>query len=175
MEALYAMVKDVDPATVEHVSIDNTNFLYDCGYPINCGAYYLYADDNTYSSLHRFIANALPPQNVQSAHIPVQFFDASGRGQGASGRWATLFGELGLTASDEKTAPRAVATVVVNNAGAKGRATAQWLAQYFGVSAVDAPPPPPGNSDAPASAGFVTVTVGTAEEASFHNLSGAGD
>ena len=32
-ESLYSLVNGVNPATIEHISIDDTNFLYDCGYP----------------------------------------------------------------------------------------------------------------------------------------------
>ena len=44
-ESLYGLVNGVNPAAIEHISIDDTNFLYDCGYPTRCGSYYLFAND----------------------------------------------------------------------------------------------------------------------------------
>jgi LCP family protein required for cell wall assembly len=177
VEALYSVVKDVDPATVEHVSIDDTNFLYACGYPYNCGSYYLYAHDNTYQTLHSFVSKFFIPPSVTSGHVPVTFEDASGLGTHAGLRWKNVMGELGLTTADGGTAPRALQTQVINTGGDADAATAQWLAGYFGVSVTTAPAP----SAAPSVAGAaakpppgVTVLLGISEESNFNNKSGSG-
>ena len=36
--ALYDLVKNVDQKNIVHVSVDDGNFLYECGYPRNCTA-----------------------------------------------------------------------------------------------------------------------------------------
>ena len=96
-EALYSLVKSVDTSGVEHFSVDDTNFLYDCGYPYNCGSYYLYAHDNTYTSSADFVAKIFVPSDVLTAHVPITFDDGSGRAGAASTRWSAMMNELGLT------------------------------------------------------------------------------
>jgi LCP family protein required for cell wall assembly len=178
-EALYSLVKDVDPTTVEHVSIDNTNFLYDCGYPYNCGSYYLYAHDNTYKTIANFVSKLFVPSSTTSAHALVTFEDGSGRAAGASLRWKNLMAELGFTTTDGGVAPRTVPTQVINYGGSAGAATAQWFASFFGV-AVTTPPTPAdtlkvaGGAKAPPPSG-VTVVLGTTEETAFSNRTGTGD
>jgi LCP family protein required for cell wall assembly len=179
-EALYSLVKDVDPTTVEHVSVDDTNFLYPCGYPYNCGSAYLYAHDNTYQTLHTFVSKLFVPLAATSGHVPVTFEDASGLGNRAGLRWKAVMGELGFTTADGGIAPRAMLTQVINTGGQADAATAQWLADYFGVSVTTAPPPTPtplhaGVASKPAPAPGVTVIVGISEESNFNNRSGSGD
>jgi LCP family protein required for cell wall assembly len=180
VEALYSVVKDVDPATVEHVSVDDTNFLYACGYPYNCGAYYLYAHDNTYQTLHSFVGKFFVPPSVTSAHVSVTFDDASGLGKDAGLRWKNVMAELGLTTADGGKAPRALQTQVINTGGQADAATAHWLADYFGVSvttppAASATPSGAGVATKPAAMPGVTVIVGISEESNFNNRSGNGD
>jgi len=180
MEALYSIVKDVDPATVEHASIDDTNFLYACGYPYNCGSYYLYAHDNTYQTLHSFVAKLFVAPGAISGHVPVTFEDASGLGDDAGLRWKNVMAELGFSTADGGTAPRALQTQVINGGGQADSATAQWLADYFGVSVTNAPDasaphPTVGVATKPAAAPGVTVILGISEESNFNNRSGTGD
>jgi LCP family protein required for cell wall assembly len=178
IEALYSLVQNVNPATAEHVSIDDTNFLYDCGYPYNCGSYYLYAHDNTYQTLHTFVSKFFIPPSITAAHVPVTFKDASGLGKDAGLRWKNVMNELGLTSSDGGTAPRVLQTQVINTGGQADAATAQWLADYFGVSVTSSPgvsAPVAGAATPAASATGVTVILGIAEESNFNNRSGSGD
>src|SRR5439155_20708347 len=98
--ALFGLVKDVDISKVEHVSIDNTNFLYNCGYPSTCGAYYLFAHDSTFQSLAHFTAGVFPRTDALADHARVTFVDASGREAGASTRWASLMRMMGISAGD---------------------------------------------------------------------------
>ena len=60
-ESLYGLVNGVNPASIEHISLDDTNFLYDCGYPYRCGSYYLYANDQSFKSLSHFVQSVFPP------------------------------------------------------------------------------------------------------------------
>ena len=181
-EALYSLVKNVDPSSVEHVSFDNTNFLYDCGYPYNCGSYYLYAHDNTYASIQSFVNKVFVPSGVLATHVPITFEDGSGHAGAPSLRWSSLMAELGLNTSNGGVARRRPVTEVINNDGPAGSATAAWLADYFGVT-VTSPTPVPtpalraggvaaASSSAPAG---ITVVLGTAEEQAFNNRSGTGN
>ena len=165
MESLYGLVKDVNTKNVEHVSIDDTNFLYECGYPANCGASYLYAHDRSYQSIAHFIQNVLPNVNAVAQHAPVWFYDGSGRGLDASGRWASLMGMLGFSTTDGGAVTRQAVTQVIDLSHGKDSQTAQWLASYFGVTVTT----PVG-----AASGGVEVILGTAEESAFLGNPGVG-
>ncbi len=80
LEALYSLLKDVDTKSILHVSFDDTNFLYECGYPANCGAAYIYAHDRTYAEIAHYVQNVFVDPAVLGQHAPVTIEDASGRG-----------------------------------------------------------------------------------------------
>ncbi|HXA28471.1 MAG TPA: LCP family protein [Candidatus Angelobacter sp.] len=179
-KSLYSLVKDVDPSTITRISIDDTNFLYECGYPTNCGAAYLFAHDTTYVSVQRFIANVFPSPAALAEKAPVTVVDASGRGAGASGRWSALLGQVRLSAKDGGTRAVSQTTHVVVTGGGNGAAqTAQYLATLFGVpvetataaSGVAAVSPSASAPAAAAPAG-VTVILGADEERAFNHDTG---
>lgn len=176
MESLYALVKNVDSKNVEHVSVDDTNFLYDCGYPQECGAAYLYAHDRSYQSVTHFIQNVFPNPKALTENAPVTFFDASGRGIGASARWGALMGMLGFNTTDGGPVSRQTITQVIDNSGGKDTYAAQWLASYFGVTVTTPTPAPvaPGTSPTPAPGG-IQVILGSAEESAFLGDPGVGN
>ncbi|MFN2581651.1 MAG: LCP family protein [Candidatus Dormibacteria bacterium] len=172
-ESLYGLVQNLDTKTIEHVSLDDSNFLYECGYPQNCGAAYLYAHDRTSQSLTHFIQNVFPNPQAMAEQAPVTFIDASGRGAGASGRWAALMAMLGFKTADGDTQARQTATQVIDTTGGKGAKTAAWLASYFGVSVTTRKPAPATPGAAPP-AGKITVILGTTEEKAFLGNPGVG-
>lgn len=175
MEALYKLVQNVNPKNVEHVSIDNTNFLYDCDYPTDCGASYLYAHDRSYQSITHFIQNVLPNPKALAERAPVTVYDASGRGLDASSRWASTLGMIGFNTADGGAVPRQSVTQVIDQSGGKATQTAQWLASYFGVSVTTVAPPArtPGSSGAPPPGG-IKVVLGSSEEKAFLGNPGVG-
>jgi LCP family protein required for cell wall assembly len=180
-EALFSLVQNVSPSSIEHISIDNTNFLYDCGYPRSCGAYYLYAHDRTFSTLDHFVQNVFVASSARTEKVPVTFYDASGRRLDASGRWSALMSMLGLQTTDGGPVARRTGTQVIDESGGRGTQTALWLAGYFGVSV--SPPPPTATplasqaaaspTAAPANQGIVVV-LGSAEEQAFLSNPGVG-
>jgi len=181
-EALFSLVQHVNPSSIEHVSIDNTNFLYDCGYPSSCGAYYLYAHDRTFGAINHFVQSLFVNASAPSEAVPVTFYDASGMRLGASHRWASVMSMLGLPASDGGPVVRQAVTQVIDESGGRGAQTARWLASYFGVSVTTPTPTPsaaPGTASAPASAATapaqVVVILGTGEEHAFLSNPGVGD
>jgi len=173
VESLYGLVKDVDPKTIEHVSLDDTNFLYECGYPYNCGAYYIYSHDQSFQTVSHFIQNVFPWPAALVEKSPVTFLDGSGRGQGASGRWAQIIGQLGLSTTDGGAAPVQNTTSVIDESGGKDAQTAKWLATYYGVQVVTQAPPPAASGSAPSNPGVIVV-LGTGEENSFLGNPGVG-
>ena len=74
-----------------------TNFLYSCDYPTKCGGYYLFAHDRSFQSISHYVQNVFPTEAALGESAQVTFIDASGGGNNASGRWASLMGELGFS------------------------------------------------------------------------------
>ncbi len=178
-ESLYSLVNNVNPASIEHISIDDTNFLYDCGYPRNCGSYYLYTDDKSYASLQHYVQDIFPTPAALAAGAPVTFVNASGRDNNATTRWASLMNMDGFATKAGGRAPTQVATEVIDNSGGKDVAAAQWLATFFGTTVTTEPAPtapvttPPATPGV-AAAGGVTVILGSAEEQAFLGDPGVG-
>jgi LCP family protein required for cell wall assembly len=178
-ESLYGLVNGVNPATIEHVSIDDTNFLYDCGYPTHCGSYYLYANDQSFQSLSHFVEDIFPAPAALAEGAQVTFVNASGRNNNATTRWASLMNMVGFATKAGGRATTQAATQVIDNSGGKDAAAAEWLASYFGVSVTTEPAPTAAVTTAPATpaaavAGGVTVILGSAEEQSFLGNPGFG-
>src|ERR1035437_2589474 len=171
-ESLYGLVNGVNPATVEHISIDDTNFLYDCGYPTHCGSYYLYAKDQRFQSLTHFVQNIFPAPAALAEGAPVTFVNASGRNNNATTRWASLMKMAGFSTTAGGKGPTQTVTQVTDNSGGKNAAAAKWLPTFFGVSVTTEPAPtapltPPPATPAAAAPGGVTVILGSAEEQAF--------
>lgn len=181
--ALYDLVKNVDSSRFEHVSIDDTNFIYDCGPPYgtaSCPAAYEYPHDRTYATVHHFVENVFPPPSAIAERAPVTVEDGSGRGQGAARRWASLLGDTGLHATDGGTTRLSPTTHVIDQSGGRDGGTALWLAQYFGVQVETPPQTSPaapgaagtgGRGTAAPPAGGVTVILGQDEERAFYDTS----
>jgi hypothetical protein len=180
LEALYSLLKDVNTKSILHVSFDDTNMLYECGYPANCGAAYIYAHDRSYAEIAHYMQNIFVDPAALSQHAAITVQDASGRGVGASGRWTQLLKFLSLRAADGGMVSRQRTTQVIDESGGKDAATAAWLAGFFGVPVTHPPPTPtpvpgvPGTA-APAQAnGGVVVILGENEEAAFLDNPGVG-
>ena len=182
LEALYSLLKNVDTKSILHVSFDDTNFLYECGYPANCGAAYIYAHDRSYAEIAHFMQDIFVDPAVLAQHAPVTVEDASGRGLDASGRWSQLFKYLSLTTTDGGVVRRSPTTQVIDESGGKDAATAKWFATYFGVTVTTPPTAVPATASASASVatpaatgtGGVVVILGQDEENAFLNRPGVG-
>ncbi|MDQ6847075.1 MAG: LCP family protein [Candidatus Dormibacteraeota bacterium] len=183
LEALYSLLKDVDTKSVLHVSFDDTNFLYECGYPANCGAAYIYAHDRTYAEIAHYVQNIFVDSAVLGHHAPVTIEDGSGRALNASARWAQLFKYMSLTTTDGGVVRRSATTQVIDASGGKDADTAAWFAKFFGVSVTNPPSPTAvatatgrasAATAAPSAGGGVVVILGQDEENAFLNTPGVG-
>ena len=170
-EAIYNLVSGVDSSSILHVSLDDTNFLYECGYPTNCGADYLFAHDSSYATVAHFIQNVFASPDALAEDPSVGIEDGSGTGDGASSRWAAIFGQLGWTTHDLGRVPVTPVTEVIDQSGGKKSAAAKWFASYFGVAVTTAPPPSPGVGSGAAG---VLVILGQDEESAFNHDPGYG-
>jgi polyisoprenyl-teichoic acid--peptidoglycan teichoic acid transferase len=162
--ALYDLVKNVDQKSIVHVSVDDSNFLYECGYPRNCTAAYEYAHDKTYASLQHYLSDVFPDPSVLAEHAPVTFSDGTGAGAGSSTRWTALMGSLGFATSDGGPVRRSATTEVIDDSGGKGSKTAQWLANYYGVSVQKQPPASASTAAVDTTTTGVTVILGQDSE-----------
>jgi len=162
-EALYALVKDVDATKVEHVSIDDTNFLYDCGYPASCDSWYLSAYDPTYRALSHFLAGVIPDAAALAERVPVTVLNGSGNA-GASARWAGVLSQLGFDAHDGGSQTPLSTTQISTGGAVRGTKTAGWLERFFSASSVV----PAAAVGTPATApDGVTLVLGSDEEQAF--------
>jgi polyisoprenyl-teichoic acid--peptidoglycan teichoic acid transferase len=170
-KALYDLVKNVDTTGIDRISIDNTNFLYDCGYPSSCGAYYLYTRDTTYRTIAHFMEDVFPPTLATTSRTPVTVLDASGTNAGASARWTGVLGAVHLDAADGGRAAYSATTHVILTGGGAGPAqTAQYLSTLFGVPVDESTPSAaPTTGTAAAAAPGVTLVLGADEECSFNH------
>jgi LCP family protein required for cell wall assembly len=181
-EALYGEVQGVNPASIEHISVDSTNFLYNCGYPTKCGGDYLFAHDDTFKSIAHFVQDVFPPEAALGEGAHVRFMDASGGGNNASGRWASMINMLGFATTNGGKQTKQAATEVIDQSGGADTAAAQWLAAYFGVTVTTEAPPTPvptatGTTTVPSAApvGGLTVVLGSSEEQQFLGDPGIGN
>ena len=136
----------------------------------------LYAHDRSYQAVTHFIQNVFPNPKAVAENAQVTFYDGSGRGLDASGRWGTLMGMLGFNGVDGGPAQRQTVTQVIDTSGGKDTYTAQWLASYFGVTVTTPTPAPVAPGTSPAAApGGVAVILGSAEESAFLGDPGVGN
>ena len=142
LEALYALLKDVDTKSILHVSFDDTNFLYECGYPRNCGAAYIYAHDRTYSEIAHYMQNVFVDRPSSVSTRRSRSRTPAAAALNASTRWTQLFKYLSLSPTDGGVVRRSATTQVIDESGGKDAATAAWYAKFFGVSVTKAPATP---------------------------------
>jgi LCP family protein required for cell wall assembly len=161
-KSLYELVKGVDNASIVHVSIDDTNFVYECGN--RCNASVEYPHDRTFASVSHYVNGLFVDSAAVAEKTQVTVVDASGRGLAADQRWASLLTPLGLSATAGGTQRGQGPTQVIDASGGSGAKTAQWLASFLGVTVTA----PPAGSNA-AQAGGVTVVLGQEEEQAFNN------
>jgi LCP family protein required for cell wall assembly len=177
LEALYSLLKDVDTKSILHVSFDDTNFLYECGYPVDCGAAYIYAHDRTYAEIAHYVKNVFVDQSVLAQRAPVTIEDASARGLGASARWTQLFKYLSLSPTDGGVVRRSATTQVIDASGGKDAATAAWYARFFGVNVTTPAPTQSASGHAstttPGTSGVIVI-LGQDEENAFLDTPGVG-
>jgi LCP family protein required for cell wall assembly len=157
-KSLYELVKGVDNSSIVHISIDDTNFVYECGN--HCSASVEYPHDRTFASVQHFVKSVFVDPAALAEKAPVTVIDAAGRNNSADQRWAGALTPLGLTAKAGGTQHTAATTQVIDASGGTGSKTAAWLASYFGVSVTAAPA---------GSTGGVTLVLGQDEERAFNN------
>ena len=123
-EAIYDLVEGVNSASILHVSLDDSNFLYECRYPTNCAADYLFAHNSGYGAHRPVHPERLRPAAALGEDPTVGIEDGSGTGDGASTRWAGIFAQLGWSTQDLGRVPTLPVTEVIDQSGGKDAAAA---------------------------------------------------
>jgi hypothetical protein len=167
--ALNSLLADTPNNQIEHISLDDSNFLYECGYPKNCGAAWLFTHDQSFYQLRHFVANILPSAGVESAKALIRVEDGSGQNQGADQRWASLLSMLGLNAVAGGKTVEVSQTTIRPSSDPLEAVTANWLGQYFGVAS--------GGSSAhtfQSNPAYLTLILGSQEEKAFLGNPGVG-
>ena len=163
-KSLYDLVKGVDNPSILHISIDDSNLVYECGN--RCDASIEYPHDRTFGSTSHYMRSLFVDQAVLGEKAPISIVDASGRGAGADQRWAAMLTPLGFNATASGRQRAQSTTEVIAASGGADSKTAQWLASYFGISVTTAQA-----GSSAAQTGGVTVVLGQDEEKTFNNPS----
>lgn len=164
-KSLYELTKGVDSSQIVHLSIDDTNFIYECP---NCSAAVELPHDKSFASVQHFIQNVIVSPDALSNAVPVTIVDASGGGQAADARWTSLLGAIGFPTSAGGSQRKSAATHVIDASGGAASKEAQWLASYFGVSVETQPAAGTSSSSGSSSSGGITLVLGQDEEAAFN-------
>ncbi|MGH7867857.1 MAG: LCP family protein, partial [Candidatus Dormibacteraceae bacterium] len=143
LRILYQWSKGLPDSSIGKLSIDYNNFLHAC----DRGGYYECSTDPSYGTLHQYFDNLLVDPKVLREKTPVQVANGSHSLSDLVVEISGALGPLGFNVVDPTRVPTAQGSTVYDYSDGKGRATAQWLANYFGARLVevkkDAPPPTP--------------------------------
>jgi len=142
VHALYDWGRGLRLHAITHVSIDASNFVYECNVPQCTLDDLILVGGPHHQALRHYLAHLFVPPAALAAQAPVEVVDASGGLNGGAGPlWTNLFSMLGLRLLPAGTTVPAGTTRVYDLAPADGGLrTARWLAHYFGVP-ISAPPP----------------------------------
>lgn len=141
---LIHLVAGIKQTDVRQVTIDDTNFLVE--HPLGGGNILLTPRDPTYESLHRYLAEALPPREVLEAHVPIGVVDGSAsyvlpEPATPAEVVAGLLRNVGLDANALPVQPQQdiAQTEVRGGADIKSVPTRTWLLASLGGRSVPAP------------------------------------
>lgn len=156
MRILYDWSKQMPDSSIQRVSVDLTNFLYDDS---DENGYVEHATDPSYQMLHAFFSNLLIDPSIIKQQAPVQIANASYGLATMQTQVSSSLGPLGLKMADPIRVTTQQQSVVYDYSNGKYAKTAQWLATYFGakVQTVNQGAAPPTPS---APAGGVVVVLG---------------
>jgi hypothetical protein len=139
MKALADVAKNVDVNAIDHVSIDNTNYLYDA--VTGDGQDVLVPDGKSWSALRGYIAGVLMDPSVKAEGAKIQLWNGSGL-TGVAGNATTMLNELGLTTLP----PQNLNTLSLGQnevhdlSAGRDASTVSYLAALFGAKVVTEAP-----------------------------------
>jgi LCP family protein required for cell wall assembly len=139
MKALADIAKGVDVNSIDHVSIDNTNYLYDG--VTSDGQDVLVPNDKSWAALRGYIAGLLMDPSVKAEGAKIQLWNGSGQ-TGIAGNATTMLDDLGLqTLPPQNLSTLAVQQTEVHDLSAgRDASTVSYLAGLFGARVVTETP-----------------------------------
>jgi LCP family protein required for cell wall assembly len=142
LRALYSWSRNLSDSALGHVSIDLTNFLYECP----SDTYYECPTDSSYGMLHAYFASLLVDPGVLKERAPIQIANASRSLAQMGDQVRAELAPLGFNMIDPVRLPVHQQSIVYDNSGGKDPQTVRWLADHFHASVLtpkDGPPPTP--------------------------------
>ncbi|MBV8086688.1 MAG: LCP family protein [Chloroflexi bacterium] len=139
MKALAGIAKGVDVNAIDHVSIDNTNYLYDG--MTSDGQDVLVPNGKSWAALRGYIAGLLMDPSVKAEGAKIQLWNGSGL-TGVAGNATTMLDDLGLrTLPPQNLNTLAVQQTEVHDLSAgRDASTVSYLANLFGAKVVTESP-----------------------------------
>ncbi|MHB8618075.1 MAG: LCP family protein, partial [Chloroflexota bacterium] len=138
MKMLADAARGINTATIQRVSIDDTNFLYD-GVTPN-GQDVLVPRGGSWTRLRSFIATLLMNPAIKAEDARVQFWNGSGVPGAAAEATSTVAG-LGIKTLPAQNAPfsNLKRTEIQDLSQGRDPATVKYLANFFGATVVTQP------------------------------------
>ncbi|MFI5269811.1 MAG: LytR C-terminal domain-containing protein, partial [Chloroflexota bacterium] len=138
--------KTVDPASIERVSIDNTNYLTD-GESAD-GQDVLVPQAKSWTPLRSYIAGLLLDPAIKTENATVQLWNASGL-SGAAGTATSMLHDIGLQTLPPQNLDAAVVqeNEIHDFSQGKDASTVNYLASMFGAKVINDTPTPADHAD----------------------------
>ena len=128
---------------------------YNCGMGPNVSQ--LCADDQSYATIHRYIANALISNAVLSEKAPIQLANGSVNFTGLDSRVTAMLDPTGLQLADPVRHAAVNKTIILDYSGGAFPLTTKWLVNFFGATVVSATPKSPTPARGQQTYGLVVV------------------
>ncbi|HVA24510.1 MAG TPA: LCP family protein [Chloroflexota bacterium] len=146
IRALADLAKTVDPAALQRVSIDNTNFLVDA--ESGDGQAVLVAQAKSWLPLRSYIAGLLLDPAIKTENATVQLWNASGL-SGAAGTATSMLHDIGLqTLPPQNVDSGAIQQNDIHDfSQGKDASTVNYLASLFGAKVINDTPTPADRAD----------------------------
>ena len=146
IKALAALAKGVDPASIQRVSVDTTNYLVDA--ESADGQDVLVPQAKSWMPLRSYIAGLLLDPAIKTENATVQLWNASGL-TGAAGAATSMLRDIGLqTLPPQNVDAAAIQQNEIHDfSQGKDPSTVNYLASLFGAKVIDDSPTPTDHAD----------------------------
>ena len=146
IKALSDLAKNVDPAAIERVSIDNTNYLVDA--ESSDGQDVLVPQAKSWLPLRSYIAGLLLDPAIKTENATVQLWNASGTSN-AAGTATSMLHDIGLQTLPPQTVTSAAQqqNEIHDYSEGKDPSTVNYLASLFGAKVISETPSPSDHAD----------------------------
>jgi len=163
MKAIFDWGRNLPDASIIRIALtapssaEDGNLLdsYNCGMGANVSQ--LCADDQSYATIHRYIASVLISNSVLSEKAPIQVTNGSLNFVGLDSRVTAMLDPTGLQLADPVRHAAVNKTIILDYSGGAFPQTTQWLVKFFGATVVSATPKSPAPARGQQTYGLVVV------------------